>query len=661
MEPQVDAASQDTHEPQLAVVPPAPGLDDRQRIEEALKRQAAEQEALYILADRLSRAQSMDAIYAATFDAMFMAMRCDRASILLFDETGVMKFAASRGLSENYRRAVEGHSPWTQDAQDPAPIRVTDIKTSSESDELKATISDEGIRGLLFVPLVLDGKLLGKFMTYYNRPHEFTETELDLSLTIARQLGFNIARRRAEEALHLAEARERARASELLTIMEAVPAVIWIARDRDSDIIVGNGRSYELLRMQQSANASLSAPDGERPTHFEVYSGGRKLEPHELPVQRAARGEEQRNVELDLRFDDGGRRFLLGSATPLWDDNGQSRGSVAAFVDVTDRQQEAITRERLAAIVESSDDAIVSKDLNGTVVSWNKSAERLFGYSAAEMIGRPIMILIPEDRQNEEPQILARIRRGERVDHFETVRRRKDGSHIDISLSISPIKDGSSRIVGASKIARDITEKKRLEAQRDLLIAELSHRVKNTLATVISIARQSFGKTNAEEARRFDSRIRGLARTHSRLAEASWSGVSLGTIIDDECAPYRHDDGKNVSIAGPTMWLNPKCALTLGMALHELATNAAKYGALSVKEGTVAVEWDERSDGTLAIRWREAGGPPVQPPQRSGFGRLLLERALASDLNGKVQLEFAQSGLKCTIAIPASEHRPATT
>jgi PAS domain S-box-containing protein len=652
------------------------GLAERQRIEGALKRRAAEREALYVLADRLGRAQSIDAIYAATFDAMFVAMRCDRASILLCDDTGAMKFAAWRGLSDGYRRAVEGHSPWTPDVKNPVPIAVPDIATSSEPEALKSIVIDEGIRGLLFVPLMVDGELIGKFMTYYNRPHDFTDEELDLALTIARQLGFNIARARAEKArqaaeadlkrererLQESEARERARVAELSTIMESVPAVIWIARDPESDIIVGNERSYEVLRLPQNANASLTAPVDERPTHFDVYSGGRKLESHELPVQRAARGEDLQNVELEIRFKDSEPCFLLGSATPLWDEKGHSRGAVAAFVDVTDRQQEAIIRERLAAIVESSDDAIISKDLKGTIVSWNKAAERLFGYTAAEAIGKPILILIPEDRQTEEPQILGRIHAGERVDHFETVRRRKDGSLMDISLTISPIKDGSGRIVGASKIARDIGEKKRSEAQRNLLIAELSHRVKNTLATVISIARQSFAHTDVEQARRsFDARIRGLARTHSRLAEANWSGVSLGTIVHDECAPYRRDDGKNVSIAGSRQRLNPKCALTLGMALHELATNAAKYGALSAKDGAVNVTWNEQADGTLVIQWTEAGGPPVRAPERSGFGRLLLERALASDLHGKVQLDFAENGLRCLIAIPASEHRPATS
>ena len=140
--------------------------------------------------------------------------------------------------------------------------------------------------------------------------------------------------------------------------------------------------------------------------------------------------------------------------------------------------------QRIASIVESSDDAIVSKDLNGIITTWNKGAERIFGYTAEEIIGKPVTILIPPDRHDEEPAILERIRRGERVEHYETVRQRKDGSRVDISLTVSPVRNADGKIIGASKIARDITERKRKEAQIVVLAREAEHRAKNVLATV---------------------------------------------------------------------------------------------------------------------------------------------------------------------------------
>jgi PAS domain S-box-containing protein len=157
-------------------------------------------------------------------------------------------------------------------------------------------------------------------------------------------------------------------------------------------------------------------------------------------------------------------------APPLYDDSGILIGAVNMVVDISDRKRADADAQRLASIVQSSDDAIISKALDGIITSWNRGAERLFGYTAEEVIGKPVTILIPEDRMNEEPEILDRIRRGERVDHYDTVRRRKDGGLIDISLTVSPLKDSDGRIMGASKIARDITERKRAQEQQKLLV-----------------------------------------------------------------------------------------------------------------------------------------------------------------------------------------------
>jgi PAS domain S-box-containing protein len=322
-------------------------------------------------------------------------------------------------------------------------------------------------------------------------------------------------------------------------------------------------------------------------------------------------------------------------------------------------------RQRLAAIVESSDDAILSKNLDGIILSWNAGAERLFGYRPEEVVGKCVTILIPDDHLDEEPRILARIRRGERVEPYETMRQRKDGSLVDISLTVSPIKDASGRVIGASKIARDISERKRAEAAlaqaaetQKLLVAELSHRVKNTLATVASIAEQSFSREQPVEhaCQAFRERIRALGRTHERLAEASWSGVSFEAILLDELAPYRRADGRNIYISGPLVKLTPKQALTLGMAIHELTTNAAKYGALSTDQGNVHVDWRvDPEHRKIIIRWTEGGGPAMRSPRRSGFGRLLLERAVTADLRGDVRLDFAAEGLRCDIAVPLDD------
>jgi PAS domain S-box-containing protein len=184
------------------------------------------------------------------------------------------------------------------------------------------------------------------------------------------------------------------------------------------------------------------------------------LRPH---LERAMQGDD---VEWESEIDVAGigSRTIRGVYQPDHDARGNVVGCIGSLLDVTDRRRADYATRQLASIIESSDDAIVSKDLNGIVISWNAGAERVFGYSAEEMIGKPITIVIPEDRQDEEPEILRRLRNGERVDHFETVRRRKDGSLIDISLTISPVKDTEGHIIGASKIARDITDRRQAQA-----------------------------------------------------------------------------------------------------------------------------------------------------------------------------------------------------
>jgi two-component system CheB/CheR fusion protein len=316
----------------------------------------------------------------------------------------------------------------------------------------------------------------------------------------------------------------------------------------------------------------------------------------------------------------------------------------------------SLTAGWLAAIVESSDDAIVSKALDGTITSWNPAAERLFGYTADEAIGRPIWILAAPDRKNEMPAILERIRRGETVEHYETVRRRKDGSLIDISLTVSPIRDEKGRIVGASKIARDISERKRAEERQRILSAELSHRVKNTLAVVQVLAERSGSRARsvAECMEAFRGRLQALAAAHNTLIASDWTGASLASLIQSTLEPHL-GEGDRVSLDVQDLRLDPEVALTLALGLNELATNAAKYGALSNRTGRVAlaarIEETERGQKFRLI-WREEKGPEVQPPAAPGFGTTMLREAIEYQHKGRVELDWRKEGLICRLTLP---------
>jgi PAS domain S-box-containing protein len=647
-------------------------VEQRRCAEKSLARRIEEQAALYQLTDSLHRAASREQAYAASLDAIQLALGCDRASILLFDDAGVMRFVAWRDLSDGYRDAVEGHSPWTPATGDAQPVCVDDVDNADIAEPLKRAIKEERIGALAFIPLVEKGKVVGKFMTYYDAPHVFTNDELNLALTIARQLGFTVnrflaeeARRRIEDELRQSEEGQRARAAELQAIMEAVPAAVWIAHDAECRTIQGNRMSHEILRLPPDQNPSLSAPEGERPTNFDVLAGGRVLAPEELPVQRAARGEDVFNFEEEVRFNDGSAAYLVGNARPLRDERGKSRGAVAAFVDITDRKQAELamrdSERRLQLALEAGRMGAWEWDANSGDVKWSPGLEEVHGLAPGTFGGsfddfkRDIH---PEDLDAvlaEAHRALAT--RGDYHVAYRIIRPDETTRWVEAFGSFVPDPDGmTSRLAG---VCMDITERRQSEEQLSLVVAELSHRVKNTLATVMSIARQSFAKAPSLEVARvsFDARIHALAQTHGRLAETNWSGVSLETLLLDELAPYGGSDGENVRMAGPTVILKPKCALTLGLAIHELATNAAKYGAFSSKDGTVEVDWHvDIASRQLHIRWTESGGPPVAPPGHKGFGRLLLERALVSDLRGEVGLEFAETGLRCLVVMPTDGH-----
>jgi PAS domain S-box-containing protein len=348
-----------------------------------------------------------------------------------------------------------------------------------------------------------------------------------------------------------------------------------------------------------------------------------------------------------------GREIVVDSRMQLLSD-----GTVLeANRDVSERKEmeaallESEQRWRsLASIVESSDDAIVSKSLEGIITSWNRGAERVFGYSAEEAVGQPITIVIPEDRQNEERDILTRIRRGERIDHFETVRRRKHGNLIVVSLTVSPVKNAAGRIVGASKIARDITEQKRSQEQIAILAREAEHRSKNLLANVQAAVNLSNADTADGLKQAIVGRIQALANVHSLFAESRWIGAELSTIATQELAPYAEKNERRIRIDGPPVLLEPNTAQAVAITLHELATNAAKYGSLSEAEGQVELTWLHKTDGRLILRWAEAGGPPVQTPTHQGFGGRVIER-LIGQLKGSACFDWRAEGLVCEITL----------
>jgi len=462
------------------------------------------------------------------------------------------------------------------------------------------------------------------------------------------QLGFDVSELTAGIASTIAlkeplpDFPDATRPSEFLN---ALPAAIYMT-DASGRITYFNEAAIALWGLRPKLNVDLWCgswrlfwPDGTPMPHDACPMAVT------LRERRAVRG-----GQAIAERPDGSRVPFMAFPTPLYDASGVFIGAVNMLIDMSEHQRAERVSHRLAAIVESSADAIVSKDLNGVIATWNKGAERLFGYLEQDVIGKPITMLIPEQHRDEEARILERIRSGERIDHFETVRQRKDGTLVSISLTVSPITDHAGRIVGASKIARDITEQKRREEQINLLAREADHRTKNLLALAQATVHLTNGETAAELKSAIEGRLRALANAHTLLAQSRWAGADLRHLVLEELSPYCAEDGARARIEGPELMLEQQPAQAIALALHELTTNAVKYGALSIPSGRIDLTWHLQSINRLALRWVESGGPQIASPTRQGFGTRVVTR-ICEQLNGALKFDWRADGLICDIAI----------
>jgi PAS domain S-box-containing protein len=364
---------------------------------------------------------------------------------------------------------------------------------------------------------------------------------------------------------------------------------------------------------------------------------------------------------------DGTRIPFLAYPTPLFDEAGVMVGAVNMLVDVAEQSRFATTSALFESIVASSQDAIVSKGLDGIVSSWNSGAERIFGYTSEEMVGRSILTIIPPDRHAEESMIIDRIARGEVVNNYETMRLRKDGTLVPVSVTISPVKNANGVVVGASKIAHDITERKHAEEQQALLLREMGHHIKNLLAVTSGLVSMSArtAPTPEKMAEQLRGRLTALAvaqeLTRPGLTSAAVRGAApvLADIIRAVLQPYGDTDGSGqITIEVGDVPVSETAMTSIALAVHELATNAAKYGALSASGGSVAI-LGRIEDGNLFLDWIETGGPPVEAaPEKEGFGSVLMRRTIAGLFGGKIAYAWDAGGLTARMMVPLERLMP---
>lgn len=305
----------------------AADLIERAQSDARLRETARQKDALYELANRLHRTRSLDEVYDAALTAIVVALQCDRASILLFDDAGAMRFVASGGLSDNYRDAVEGHSAWKPTDPNPAPIHIDDVSVAAMNESLRASIQAEGIGALAFIPLVSDGQLIGKFMAYFNGPHAFSQDEMNLCLTIARQVAFAIERKRAEDRLRASEQRFR-------DMIDALPAAIYMT-DAEGRVVHFNRAAVEL-----SGRTPQPGVDQWCICEKLYEADGAAVALEESIMARVFRGDAvERGTALIAERPDGVRRWVIPYPTLLRDESGRVSGGVNMLVDITERKE----------------------------------------------------------------------------------------------------------------------------------------------------------------------------------------------------------------------------------------------------------------------------------------------------------------------------------
>ncbi|MFC0407763.1 sensor histidine kinase [Roseomonas elaeocarpi] len=355
--------------------------------------------------------------------------------------------------------------------------------------------------------------------------------------------------------------------------------------------------------------------------------------------------------------DDDGQRPLLPGDLGLPDD--EATGWRLRELEAENRTLRAEVEQLRHLLNSATDYAVITMNLGGRITGWNAGARVILDYAEAEILGRSGEVFFPPQERADGVfvgELCRAMEEGRAVN--ERWHLRRDGSRFWASGSMMPLRDGDGRVKGFLNVFRDNTAAQAEAERRALLLAEMGHRVKNTLATVQAVAAQTLRQSGvpAEVQQAFSARLLALARSHELLTRGDGEGARLAEVVERALLPYGGSD--RAALSGPSVRLPANAVEMFGLAFHELATNAAKYGALSVPEGRVEVRWslrEARSGGWLVdVTWREHDGPAVAPPQRQGFGSRLLEHGLVRDLGGTVKLDFRPEGLECSICLPVA-------
>ena len=591
----------------------------------------------------------------SAFDAIANEVGAEYYFNYLVDTTqpGWLELEAAGGLDDDQRRAFRhiafGQYLCGRVAQTRQAIVLDNIDQST--DPAAAGVKAMGIRSYAGLPLAAQGKLFGT-LAFGSIAPRFDDADIELIKLISDQFAATLDRTQLVKAL--AESDERQRLA-----ISAAAFATW-----DVDLETGRAKwskdHYGMFgyATDESGEATL-----------EMWR--ERIHPNDLKgvMEKVEQAKSQLSTYSSehriIRADDGTVRWLAASGRFQTDNTGAAHRLVGVVRDITENKQaEALLVEseaRFRGTFENAAVGVAHVALDGHWIEVNDCLCSLVGYSREELLKGTFQdITHPDDLQTDMAfvrQLLA-----DEIPHYSMDKRyiRRDGSIIWIGLTVALRRhhDGEPRYF--ISVIRDITARKDAENHQRFLMRELAHRSKNLMAVIDSIAGQTVRSvaTLDEFRNRFSQRLQGLSASQEVLLNQDWRGAPIADLVRSQLAPFSFENDERLVLSGPNFSVNTAAAQALGLALHELATNATKYGALSVPTGKIYIAWSVDAPNTnpqlFRMSWVESGGPPVTSPTRTGFGNMVIERMAAASLNGRVTLTYPETGVSWQLEAPVS-------
>lgn len=544
-----------------------------------------------------------------------------RASVLMLEADGVrLRHTSAPAVPSAFRQAIDGQdlrAAFGLGMGDDTPrhsrqVRVIDLTTDPEWRNYREVSLANDLRQCWSIPITSrQDKILGVLAIYHSVPLQISERDRQMMESAARTASIAIDRKLSDAAIRESQQRYS-------QLFHGLPTAVYTT-DAKGQVVLYNEAAVHLWGRKPEGDKDLWCG-----SHRMYRTNGEPVPRDLCPMALAVKDHQPiQREEIIIERPDGTRRTVLPFPDRIHDADGRVVGMVNMLLDITESKRAEEVSRRLAAIVESSADAILSKDLNGIITSWNRGAERLLGYTAEEVLGRPVTLLMPPDQAREEPGILKRIRRGERLENVNTIRRRKDGSDVEVSLTVSPLMDSRGTIIGASKILRDITDQKQAERKLELahkeavaacrakddFLAALSHELRTPLNPVLLLASEEAEnphlpsdirlqfetiRNNVElEARLIDDLLDINSITHGKL-QLNLAAVDVHDILNKAVSAVQSNIyRKNIQLSLQLTAQNPRVrgdAVRLQQVFWNVLKNAAKFtpdqGAISILSET---------------------------------------------------------------------------